>query len=158
MNAAPCTQRRSGNASCLFSISLISKVEGGLFALACPEGSAREMGSEPSLSLDRLNGLRKALKEQYGDFRVCRVHALPRAVTLSKSPCCPCLPSLRVNEDINISFSWLELIREGVPQYPARWHGSRHFRSRAPCPEMILGTPSQGIRSWGSPGLRSVSS
>lgn len=32
----------------------------------------------------------------------------------------PCLPSLRVNEDIDISFSWLELIGEGVPQYPDR--------------------------------------
>ncbi|XP_070307656.1 zinc finger protein 25-like [Odocoileus virginianus] len=49
--------------------SLPHTVEGDLFALACPEGSAREMGSEPSLSLDRLNGLRKALKEQHGDFR-----------------------------------------------------------------------------------------
>ena len=32
----------------------------------------------------------------------------------------PLSPTLGVNEDINISFSWLMVIREGIAQDPAR--------------------------------------
>ena len=89
-------------------VTLISRVQGGHFpGFVLKAVQAREKWdvSESPLYLHHLNGLslRKELKQQCGDFSVHSVHALPRAVTLSKCHRCPCLPSLGVNENVNIS-------------------------------------------------------